>query len=65
MYHYSYVRKDIASKIYNSSAQKDKKIQKIVIDHFNNWKSIEQGAKLLGGDSCELIEVENKFNIKI
>ena len=65
MYHYSYVRKNIESKIYNSSAQSDKKNQKIVIDHFNNWKNIEDGAKFIGGYNFKLKEVENKFNILI
>lgn len=65
MYHYSYLRKDIESKIFNSSAQSDIQSKKIVIDHYNNWDNIKDGAKLIGNFDFKLEEVENKFNIKL
>jgi len=65
MYHYSYVRNDIESKVINSSSQSDTKSQEQVIKHYNNWKSIKEGALLIGNQKYKLQEVENKFNINI
>ena len=65
MYHYSYVRKDIESKVLNSSSQSDEKSKLQVIKHYKNWKSIKDGGLLIGNRKYKLKEVENKFNINI
>ena len=65
MYHYSYVRKDLKSKLANTSSQMDKKSQEAILYHFNSWKKKEDGVFLLTEDDVKLKEVPNKFNIKI
>ena len=65
MHHFSYVRKNIESKILNTSAQMDKVSQKEVIYHFQNFTSIDDGALFLGMQYFKLKKVENQFNIKI
>jgi hypothetical protein len=65
MYHYSYVRADIESKINNSSAcSRINDLQKqTTINHFNKCNKVSDGAMFLNNCKFELIEVENKFNI--
>lgn len=65
MHHFSYVRKDIESKIRNSSSQFSVEEQDEVINHFHNASNIEKGALFLNNQRFKLIEVENKFNIEI
>jgi len=65
MYHYAYVRNNLISKVNNSSAQSDKQTAKDVIDRYENWKSVEDGACLIGKQEFGLKEVPNKFNISI
>jgi len=67
MYHYSYVRSDIVSKINNSSSSSRNSIieKKRVIKHFNLCKKVSDGAMFLNNCKFELIEVENKFNIEL
>jgi hypothetical protein len=64
-YHYAYVRHNLNSKVKNSSAQSDEKSAKQILEHFDNWKSVKDGALLIGNQKFELEEVDNKFNIKI
>jgi len=64
-YHYAYVRHNLNSKIKNSSAQSDKQSSNEVINHYENWKGKEDKALLIGNQKFDLVEVENKFNIKI
>jgi len=63
MYHYSYVRNSLDSKIQNSSAQSDDKTKFAVKFSFDTWQSKEEGALLLGMQKFGLKEVDNKFNI--
>jgi len=65
MHHFSYVRKDMKSKILNSSAHFNNDIQQIVLNHFNNFAKIEDGGLFLNNQKFDLIEVENKFKIEI
>lgn len=64
-YHYAYVRHTLESKVKNSSAQSDEKTGAMVKFHYDNWKNKEQGALMIGLQRYKLIEVPNKFNIKI
>ena len=64
-YHFAYVRKNLISKVKNSSAQSDKQSANQVIQHYDNWKSKKDGALLIGNQNFGLEEVENKFNINI
>jgi hypothetical protein len=67
MYHYSYVRADIHSKINNSSSSaRINDLQKqTTINHFNKCNKVSDGAMFLNNCKFELIEVENKFNIEL
>tara|TARA_R110001592_G_scaffold90231_9_gene265446 strand:+ start:204 stop:1007 length:804 start_codon:yes stop_codon:yes gene_type:complete len=65
MHHFSYIRSNINSKIQNTSAQMDKVSKDEVIFHFNNFKSVSDGALFLGMQYFKLEEVDNKFNIKV
>jgi len=65
MYHYSYVRKSIEVKIENSSARNEQKITNSIINHYNNFNQISDGALLVGNTLVDLIKVENKFNIEL
>jgi hypothetical protein len=67
MYHYSYVRADIESKINNSSSSsRINDLQKqTTINHFNKCNKVSDGAMFLNNCKFELIEVENKFNIEL
>jgi hypothetical protein len=65
MYHYSYVRKSIITKIENSSARNEQKNSDLIINHFNNFTKITDGGLLLGNTLVDLIKVENIFNIKL
>jgi hypothetical protein len=65
MHHFAYVRKDLLTKIKNSSVQMDTGSQKQLLHHFNNWKGKESGALMLSEQKYELIEVDNYFNIKL
>jgi hypothetical protein len=65
MHHFSHIRNDIRIKIYNSSSQFDKKSQEAYIYHWEKWEKKEDGVFLLSETPVELIEVENKFNIKL
>ncbi len=65
MYHYSYVRNNLSSKLNNSSIQESKEEKKQILDHFKNWKSKEDGAFLMSEQKYDLIEVENLFKIKL
>ena len=66
MYHYSYVRKDIQSKILNSSSQMSVEHQEEIISYFNSYTEEVDKVRLLGNDSYNIVKkVKNKFNIKI
>ena len=66
MYHYSYVRNDIKSKVLNSSSQFGIKNQSKVIDYHNNFRLIDRKALFIGDENHrELKLVENKFKIQI
>jgi len=65
MYHYSYVRKDMASKVGNSSSHFDLEHQNQVIKHYNDATDIKKGALFLNNQRFNLIECENIFNIKL
>ena len=66
MYHYSYVRSSIISKIVNSSSQSDYETKSEIISHFDKFKNIKQGALIVGNyEIQELKKVDNKFNIEI
>jgi hypothetical protein len=65
MHHMSYVRKDISTKITNSSARMNfNQYIPEFLDKFNNWKDGDD-ALLLGSPpkSYKLVKVENTFNI--
>ena len=64
-YHYAYLRNNLKSKVNNSSAQSDKQSSKEVIERYDNWKTIDDGALLIGEQEWKLKEVKNKFNIKL
>ena len=66
MYHYSYVRKDIRSKVLNSSSQRSLEHQEEIISYFNTYTEENDKVRLLGNDSYNSVKkVKNKFNIKI
>jgi len=65
MYHYSYVRKSIETKIENSSARNEQKITNSIINHYNNFNKITDGALFIDNRLVDLIKVENKFNIEL
>lgn len=65
MYHYSYVRKDINSKVDNTSSQDDYKAKQKVKDHWNNFENRFDGALFIGGVKHNLVKTENKFNIEL
>ena len=66
MYHYAYVRKNIESKIRNSSAQADKSFQDRIIKQFNSFKESDRKCMMLGQHQATNLKiVDNKFNIKI
>ena len=64
MHHFSYVRKDIESKVRNSSARFSIEEQDKVIEHFEKIKDIKDGALFLNNQRFTLLEVGNKFNIQ-
>ena len=66
MYHYAYVRKNIESKIKNSSAQADKTIQERIIKQYNSFTKKDRDCMMLGQTHTQKVKVvENKFNIEI
>jgi len=65
MYHYAYVRKNLISKVSNTSAQMDMVSKQQVCYHFDNFKKASDGALFIGLQPFALKEVENKFNIEI
>lgn len=65
MYHFSYVRKNLLSKVRNSSAQFNKVVQDKVVNHWNDISNISQGALFLNNQKFDLIESENVFNINL
>jgi hypothetical protein len=65
MYHYSYVRKDMVSKVSNSSAHFNVEHQREIINHWNDATDIKKGALFLSNQKFNLIECENIFNIKL
>ena len=65
MHHFAYVRKNISSKVINSSSQSDGVSQKKVIMHYENFERQKDGALLIGCQSFELVRVENKFDIEL
>ena len=65
MYHYSYVRKDMRSKVSNSSAHFSVEEQDKVIKHYNDATDIKKGALFLNNQKFNLVECENIFNIKL
>jgi len=64
-YHYAYVRHNLLSKVNNSSAQSDEQNAAMVLERYENWKSVEDGALLIGNQEWKLKEVKNKFNIRL
>lgn len=64
-YHYAYVRHNLKSKVNNSSARSDNQQEesKKIIDFYDNWSGIENGALTIGMIKKPLKEVDNKFNI--
>ena len=65
MYHYAYVRKNINSKVFNTSSQVDFEQKQKVINHWNNFKNEKDGALFIGDVKHNLVKTENKFNIEI
>jgi hypothetical protein len=65
MYHYAYVRRNINSKVFNTSSQVDFEEKQKVINHWNNFKNEKDGALFIGGVKHNLVKTENKFNIEI
>ncbi len=65
MYHYAYVRHNLVSKVNNTSAQMDIVSKQQVCYHFDNFKSIKDGALFIGLQPFALKKVENKFNINL
>ena len=65
MYHYAYVRHNLKSKVKNSSAQSDVATGDLFISFFDKWNKAEDNAQLIDGRRYGLIQVENKFKIKI
>ena len=63
MYHYSYVRNNLISKVNNTSAQNNKESRIKVCNHFDNFSSKKDGALFLNLKEFKLKEVKNKFNI--
>lgn len=63
MYHYAYVRHNLRSKVANSSSQMSDENKEAVCNHFDNFKSVDEGALFIGMTRHPLMEVENKFNI--
>lgn len=63
MYHYSYVRHNLLSKVENTSAQSNNESKKRVCKHFDNFKSKDDGALLINLQEFKLKEVQNKFDI--
>jgi len=63
MHHYSYVRNDISSKVYNSSSQMPESEKEKVIEYFNSWRVGKMGY-LIGKQIFNLAKTENLFNIK-
>ena len=64
-YHYAYVRHHLIDKVKNSTAQSEIEDGQKVIDHYDNWKGIEDGALTIGLHKHKLKEVKNKFAIDI
>jgi hypothetical protein len=65
MYHYAYVRRNINSKVFNTSSQVDFEQKQKVINHWNNFKNEKDGALFIGDVKHNLVKTENKFNIEI
>jgi hypothetical protein len=65
MHHFAYVRKDLWSKVMNSSAQMDEISKKKVIHHYEKFNDINDGALFIGLQSHKLKEVPNQFNIEL
>ena len=65
MFHYSYVRNNLSSKVLNSSAQMDIHSQNQVLNHFENFSNERDGAFLIGMQQFSLRKVKNKFNIEL
>jgi len=65
MYHYAYVRHNLRSKVDNSSSQMSDENKDAVCNHFDNFKSVDEGALFIGMTRHPLREVENKFNIEL
>jgi hypothetical protein len=65
MYHYAYVRHNLRSKVDNSSSQMSDENKDAVCNHFDNFKSVNEGALFIGMTRHPLREVENKFNIEL
>jgi hypothetical protein len=65
MYHYAYVRHNLVSKVTNTSAQSDIISKKQVCHHFDNFKSVNDGALFIGMQKFNLKEVPNKFKIQL
>lgn len=62
MHHFSYVRNNISSKVYNSSAQMSSIEKERVIAYFNNWKEGDK-AFFLGNQIFDLKKSTNLFGI--
>lgn len=62
MHHFSYVRNNIESKVYNSSAQMSDIEKNKVITYFNNWKEGDK-AFFLGNQIFDLKKSTNLFGI--
>lgn len=63
-YHFAYVRKNIRRKVENSSAQTSSEMKESVINHYENFKDGDS-ALMIGMQKYSLINVKNKFGIKI
>ena len=62
MHHFSYVRNNISSKVYNYSAQMSSIEKERVIAYFNNWKEGDK-AFFLGNQIFDLKKSTNLFGI--
>ena len=65
MYHYAYVRHNLASKVENTSAQMDNISKKQVCFHFDTFSKPEDGGLFIGLQPFELKRVHNKFKIEL
>lgn len=65
MHHFAYVRKNMESKITNTSSQVSYEEKCKVLKHWKNFKDIKDDGLFIGGKRHKLKYTTNKFNIEI